>query len=266
MSTPATSPMRDDAVTICAISIVAFVVADMLHEAVGHGFIALLTGAQSGVVSSVAWSSTFDSRLVSAGGTLVNLAAGVIFWFAMRAARNANMPTRVFLLLSCAFNLFDGTGYFFFSGVTDFGDWAAVIAGIHPHWLWRTLIAVSGLAAYFAVALGIGRAVVRYLDIPASDQKRMRQLMFVSYFSAIAISVAAGLRNPIGMQLLWQSALPATAGANSGLLWLQYYIPRRLTPERPPQPLNRSYAWISVAAACAAVFIFVVGPGITLHR
>lgn len=35
-----------------------------------------------------------------------------------------------------------------------------------------------------------------------------------------------GLLNPLGMRLLWQSALPATAEGESGLLWLQYYFLR----------------------------------------
>ena len=34
-------------------------------------------------------------------------------------------------------NLFTGTGYFFFSGVANFGDWAAVIHGLQPYWAWR---------------------------------------------------------------------------------------------------------------------------------
>lgn len=116
----------DDALSICAISIVAGILTNILHEGVGHGLVALLTGAQSGVLTTVAWSSAFDSRLVEAGGTLANLAAALVFWFALRSAKTASMPTRYFLLITGAFNLFTGTGYFFFSGVTNFGDWAAV--------------------------------------------------------------------------------------------------------------------------------------------
>jgi hypothetical protein len=64
----------------------------------------------------VAWSSGFDSRLVEAGGTLVNLAAGLICWFASGSAGSAPMAARYFLLIRCAFNLFSGTGYFFSPG------------------------------------------------------------------------------------------------------------------------------------------------------
>ena len=104
--------------------------ADGLHEGLGHGALALITGAQSGVLSTVAWSSTFDSRLVAAGGTLANLAGGIVFWIALRSTKRASVQLRFFLLTGVAFNLLAGTGYFFFSGVTNFGDWAGVVAQI----------------------------------------------------------------------------------------------------------------------------------------
>jgi len=68
------------------------------------------------------------------------------------------------------------------------------------------------------------------------------------------------------MQLKWQSALPATAGAKSGLLWLRYYIPRGTVPERREEGIDRSNVWITVALALSLLFVFVLGRGIVLHR
>lgn len=260
------APIKDDVVTICAISVLAFMSADVLHEAVGHALLALISGAQSGVVSTVAWSSPFDSRLVAAGGTLVNLASGLVFWIAVRGATNTSARMRFFLLVSCACNLFDATGYFFFSGVTDFGDWAAVIAGVHAHWLWRVLLVVVGMAAYYGAVLVVGSAIVRYVGVPKNDVSRLRKLTLLPYISAILVSGVAGLLNPVGLQLVWESALPATAGANCGLLWMRHYIPNGIHPGRTPESIDRSYAWIGTATVLALVFIFVLGPGIKLHR
>ncbi|HXY09320.1 MAG TPA: hypothetical protein VEI52_15865 [Terriglobales bacterium] len=262
---PEEPPTADDVFTICAISVLAAILANVLHEGVGHGLTALLTGAGSGLLTTVAWSSACDSRLVEAGGTLVNLAAGVIFWFALGGAKRASMPTRYFLLVSCAFNLFSGTGYFFFSGVADFGDWAAVISGLYPHWLWRVLLAVLGAVSYYAAVRVVGVGLVRYVAVPREQQRRLRRLTILPYFSAILLLSIAGLRNPLGIQLLWQSALPATAGGQSGLLWLQYYIPRGTAPKRTPEQLRRNYGWVSVAVVSAVLFVVVLGRGITLH-
>ena len=260
------SPGTDDVLTICAISVVAGILTNVLHEGVGHGLVALLTGAKSGVLTTVAWSSAFDSRLVEAGGTLANLAAALVFWLALRSAKLASMPMRYFLLIACAYNLFTGTGYFFFSGVTNFGDWAAVISGLHPHWLWRALLVVVGASSYFVAALVVGIGLVRYMGIPRHEQRRLRGFTIVPYISAILLASGAGVLNPLGIQLLWQSALPATAGGQSGLLWLQHYIARGTEPNRGPDRLARNYAWIIVAAVLAIIYVVVLGRGITLHR
>ena len=272
-STTATAPQHqqpaqtaDDILTICAICVLAAILSNVLHEGVGHGLTALLTGAKSGLLTTVAWSSAFDSRLVAAGGTLVNLAAALAFWLALPSDKNAPMLTRYFLLISCAFNLFSGTGYFFFSGVTDFGDWATVISGLHPHWLWRVLLVALGAASYYASVLAVGVGLVRYVGVPREQQRRLRKLTIMPYFSAVVLLSIAGLLNPLGIQLLWQSALPATAGGQSGLLWLQYYIPRGSEPNRTPEQLVRSYAWIGVAAVLGAIYVVVLGHGVTLHR
>ena len=58
---------------------------------------------------------------------------------------------RLFLFAACAFNLFTGTGYFLFSGLGNFGDWAMVIAGTHPRWPWRALMVIAGAAGYYGV-------------------------------------------------------------------------------------------------------------------
>lgn len=259
------SVARDDVLTVIAISIVAAIICNILHEGVGHGLTALLTGAKSGVLTTVAWSSAYDSRLVEAGGTLVNLAAGLIFWLFLRKSSRCPLSLRYFLLMSFAFNLFTGTGYFFFSGVTDFGDWAAVIQGLHPHWAWRTLLAVDGAFSYFVAVQLIGAALVRYVGIPRRQQKRLRRLTLVPYLSAIALASAAAPLNPLGIQLIWQSALPATAGGQSGLLWLQYYIPRKAQPVREAEGLSRRYSWIIGSAALAIAYVALLGGGLTIY-
>ena len=259
------SPSADDVLTMVAISVLGAIISNVLHEGVGHGLTALLTGAKSGLLTTVAWSSASDTRLVAAGGTLVNLAAALAFWLALRSAKNASMPLRYFLLITCAFNLFSGTGYFFFSGVADFGDWAAVISGLHPHWLFRVLLVALGAASYYASVLAVGMGLVRYVGVPREQHRRLRKLTILPYFSAVVLLSIAGLLNPLGIQLLWESALPATAGGQSGLLWLQYYIPRGAEPKRTPEQLVRNSHWIITAGVLALVYIVVLGRGITLR-
>ncbi len=260
-----TETHRDDTLTICAISVLAAIVSNVLHEGVGHGLIDLLTGAKSGLLTTVAWSSSTNSRLVQAGGTLANLAAALIFWIALRSARSRSIAIRYFLLLATAFNLFTGTGYFLFSGATNFGDWADVISGMHPHWLLRLLLVIVGIISYYVSVVAIGIGLVRYVGVPRSHQERLRKLTMVPYISVVVLASICALLNPLGIQLLWQSALPATAGGQSGLLWLQYYISRRIEPRQTASPLHRNYIWISSAVIIGILYTFILGRGVTLH-
>jgi len=239
---------------------------DVLHEGLGHACIALATVAPQGVISTVAWSSAYDSKLVDAGGTLVNLASAGVFWLLLRGLRRSSPTLRLFLLLSCAFNLFTGTGYFFFSGVTNFGDWAGVIEGLEPHKLWRAGLIVAGMALYWGAVVAIGSALVRDLGVAQSDRARYWRLTVTSYVAAIVVSTLGGLLNPEGAKYVLLSSLPATAGADCGLLWMRYYVPKGVVPEGDSAPVGRNWVWIGTGSIAALVFILVLGRGIPLHR
>lgn len=260
----APAPALDDPLTICAVSAMAIILATMLHEGLGHAAVAIATLHASGILTSLAWSSAYDSRLVLAGGTLVNLIAALIFWLLLRAARRSHPALRFFLLISMTFNLFAGTGYFFYSGVSNFGDWSGVIAGLHPHGLLRAALIVVGVASYYGAVVLVGSSIVRYMGAPAGGTRRFRRLTWTPYFTALIVDGIAGIFNPFGWQYVFLSALAATAGGQCGLLWLRYYIPKRVQPgERAI--VKRSYAWIIIALVLTAIFIAVLGPGIHLR-
>jgi hypothetical protein len=66
--------------------------------------------------------------------------------------------------------------------------------------------------------------------------------------------------------LVWLSALPASAGAHSGMLWFRYYIPRSIVASGSAEPISRSYRWILTAVPVCLLFVFVLGRGINLSR
>lgn len=259
-----TQAVPDDAPTICAISVIAIMLSTMLHEGLGHAAVAIATLHASGTLTSLAWSSAADNRLVLAGGTIVNLIAAFVCWLLLRAAKNARPSVRFFFLITMAFNLLAGTGYFFYSGVSNFGDWAEVIAGLQPHWLLRVALVVVGVASYYGAIVLVGTSTVRLMGVAASDAQRFRRLLWFPYFAALIIDGIAGIFNPFGWQYVFLSALAATAGGNCGLLWLRHYIPERVQPGERAL-ISRSYTWITVAAVLAIIFVVIFGPGVHLQ-
>ena len=137
---------------------------------------------------------------------------------------------------------------------------------MNPHWLWRGLLVVIGVAAYYGAVLIVGRSFVRDLGIPIGDLSRLRRLALIPYLSAIGIVGLAGALNPISIRLVWQSALPATAGANSGLLWFHHYLSKGTRAVARGEQISRSYRWILLALAAALVYVVMLGHGMTLSR
>jgi len=69
---------KPDLLTIAAIAIVATVIADFIHEGLGHGGMCVATGGRPLVLSTVHFECSADTRLVAAGGTLANLIFGTL--------------------------------------------------------------------------------------------------------------------------------------------------------------------------------------------
>ena len=129
-SSPSTlhAATQPDRLTIAAIAIAATVIADVIHEGLGHGGMCAATGGQPLALSTVHFECNVDTRLVAAGGTVANLIFGALFWVAARAVKQT-ASWRYFFWLLMTFNLLETGGYFLFSGIGNFGDWAIVVAG-----------------------------------------------------------------------------------------------------------------------------------------
>jgi hypothetical protein len=134
--------------TLIAIAIIAFVLSDILHEAVGHGGTCLLEGCKVIVISSVHAECSYDSRLVAAGGTLVNLLVGLLGFPVLRLTQSWSWPSRYFVWLLMTVNLLQGAVNYLFSGAGNIGDWADFIAGFAPAWAYRVGLFVLGTVLY----------------------------------------------------------------------------------------------------------------------
>jgi hypothetical protein len=264
MSASAPPATKDDRPTLIAISALACILQDVLHEGLGHGVTAWLSGARSITISTVALQCDIDTRWISANGTLVNLVFAAIFWLFLRNPEGYQSATRYFLVLAMAGNLFTGTGYFLFSGFTNFGDWAAVIRGLQPHWMWQLGLVVLGAVSYYGSMLAVA-AQLKPFQARADAPRRLRGLCWTPYFTDGILAGLGGLLNPAGLFYVIAAALPSTLGANAGLLSLPSMMRRwnRGEEETVSCPIERSTAWIAVAAISSLTFIFVLGRGLT---
>ena len=248
-------PSAHSKATIISMAVVAAGITVLLHEGLGHGVTSWLRGGVPTELTSNHLSSLHEDRWIEAGGTLVNLAAGMLALLAAHLAGTCG-SLRYFCWLLSAHNLFSGAGYFLFSGVFGFGDWQQVISGLPHQAGLRTAMAVFGAVLYFFVAWLLAVAVRPFCSIPA-DYNVIGRL---PYLASCIFSCTAGAFDPLGIKLLLVSTIPAAFGGSSGMLWLDGLIPRPLPKPRLVVP--RRPRWWIVAAVFAVAYIVVLGRGI----
>jgi hypothetical protein len=247
--------------TVASIGALACVAADVVHEALGHGMASWLTGNQILSVSTVALQTAVASRVVSAAGTSANGIVGVLCFLSLHRVRRLTAGA-YFLWAFGAFNLLN-SGYLLFSAGSNTGDWANVIAGLSPHWLWRSLLGIAG-ATLYALAIRWTASAIGDLthrgDLASADRQR---LVWPAYLAGGAVMTVASVFNPISPSLILVSGAGASFGLNAGLLFLPGMMAataRRHTRVGPPLPFN--WFWFALGVVGSGLFIGVLGPGI----
>ncbi len=205
-----------------------------------------------------------------AGGTLMNLAAGGLFWALLRLAQRTSAGLRYFFWMGMTINLLQAGGYFLFSGIANIGDWAEFVKGLEPAWRWRVGLTVLGVTSYL---MFVWLALLELRPLIGSDpvKRRLRatRLTVWPYLAGGTLSCLAGLFNPIGMILVAISAAAASFGGTSGLAWMAQWLNGGAIPAGPPtRPayIGRSWGWIIVGAILSAAFIFLLGRGVKFQE
>jgi len=263
----------NDWLTVASLAVLAYAAANVLHEGVGHGGACALVGGVPQLLTSANFEcGTYGltptaSRLIAASGTIANLIGGATAVIAYRRSGTHGQAVRFFLWLFATINFFTAFGYFLLSGVGRIGDWADVMAAVHPQWVWRLPLAAGGFALYWLAAQRAFAALGRFIGGRPSVRfivgKRMAVL---SYVSGGILYCLAGALNPGGPRLLLISAAAASVGGTSGLWWGTNFL-RATGPEGiagPPIGIARDARLVAAAVAAALVFVCLLGPGIRL--
>ena len=268
--TPTHPLLKDDWLTLASFGVIAFACADVSHEALGHGLATLAIGGKPLLLTTCNFvSQGHYTRWIAAGG-LMNLAVGSASLAAVRLIRGLTPLLRYWLVLVAAFNLFFAFGYPAYSGIARFGDWAAVISGLQPPWLWRSLLVVIAVLGYYGTMKLLAGPLAPFaasLTLPALDKARLARLTTIPYLAAILLACLAGARNPGGWLTMLTAGFPAAAAA-FGLTQMDHliHLPSNQVPAENISFLQRSYPWIIAGTLTAIFFIGVLGPGIRFSR
>ncbi len=250
--------------TVIAIAVVAYAACDMVHEVLGHGVACALTGVRALSLSTVALQTSSSSRTVAAAGSIANVVVGMLALLFFPTGKTLG-ATRYFLWLFAATNLLNGTGYLLFSGVLDFGDWAVVISGLEPHWVWRAFLVVGGASLYVGAVCLIAASAISSIRNGLVDRREIGRLVFPAYIAGGLLFVAGAALNPVGPSLILLSGVSSGFGAMAGLAFVPRIVERRTeTATSVARPLRFSLGWAVAGLSVAIAFIAVLGPGVRL--
>jgi hypothetical protein len=255
-----------DSLTVVAIAALAISLTVAFHEGV-HAIACLAVGGNlqeySALYESCDSSTLLQAKIVAGSAPTYNLIAGVLLWIILRNFRRQSSETRFFLWLFMLMNWFYGAGYFMFSGIANVGDWAVVINGWEPSWLWRVLMTIVG-ALLFMFFVRLGLKEFGEIVGGSSDEQmcRANKLWILSYFTAFVVVLIAGLFCSYGfVSLPVIAGLAAVAGALSPFLWMirwfrtDHFV--KLTHD--PLEIHRKWRWIVTAIVVVFVYVYILG-------
>jgi hypothetical protein len=220
-----------------------------------------VTGDRILSLSTVAVQNATANRFVSAAGTSANCIAGALSLLVLRRLRQLT-PWAYFLWTFGAYNLLN-SGYLVASAALNNGDWANVIAGLSPAWLWRCVLGLAGVTLYVLSirwTAGSMSDLVNQGEVALADLQR---LVLPAYLAGGVVMTVASVFNPISPSLILPSGAGASFGLNAGLLFLPGIVAANA---RPPtlvtRPMPLSFFWVALGVVVSALFIGVLGPGI----
>ncbi|HMD59703.1 MAG TPA: hypothetical protein VKG66_07955 [Steroidobacteraceae bacterium] len=258
-----------DRLTLIAISCLAYIVAVALHEHLGHATACTLLGGHVKefgafyVTCGDAGLSLLDKRLVALAGPFISLILGLVCFQILKTV--AQPRSFYFLWLLGSLGLMSASGYMLFSGVAGIGDLGTTgdgaLQGVQPEWLWRAVLALLGGFCYFRVVRYMARRLEPRLNATGHDRIHCaKRVTLISYLTGAALYLVIGLFNPHGAVILLTSALPASLGGTSGLVWFDSGLNAKGDAAGPGLYFSRSWRWVAIAFAVTLIYGAVFGP------
>lgn len=258
---------RIDLITISAITVIAYLLAQIIHEGVGHGGVALLFGAKIVQVTNTnlqydpSGVSNAASRAIAMGGTLANVIFGVLaLWYLKKSAsQSANM--RFFLWLFGHVNLFKGFGYLLIT-FAPIGDWHDAAAGLPSEAVWMIAFTLLGAVTSLVTFFHAARTLDEFIGRDEDRRKRAFTLTLVPYLLGGTVNVLATIFG-LGVTVYTFTGALATFGGAFLMVWLGFAVgrPRVNTPQEPLTS-TRNTGWVIAGTIALAIYFFWLGPGL----
>jgi hypothetical protein len=267
---PGRSRVEIDTPTLVTVSAVAWAVANVFHEIVGHAGAAVVLGIPVRAVSTttfyVEWDaieSAAQDQIINAAATPVNLLTGALALMLLRRVGVKSAAWRYFLWLFAVVSFTMATWNLVTIPLLGAGDWGEVAESLSHPGLWT-----AGVVAVGVVVAIVGYCLPLRLFVPdLGDRPGLRhKITFVPVVTMIVVQTLSVLASPFATAPAEANHLLVSVFAYAHLIVWAVLVNRGVGP-RTPRPvddltLHRSPGWLATGAVAVIVFVAVLGPGL----
>ena len=259
-----------DAPTLVTVSALAWVLANVFHEIVGHAGAAVALGIPVRAVSTTTFSLDWDAvesvtedRIINAAATPVNLLTGMLALVVLRWLHVKRPPLRYFLFLFAVVSFTMATWNMVTIPLLGAGDWGEITQGLSHAGLWT-----AGVIATGVVVAIVGYCLPLRLFLPdLADRPELRHtITFVPVTTMIVVQTLSMLASPFATAPAEANHLVASVFAYAHLMVWAVLVNRGVGPRAPGSvhelTLHRSPSWLAAGVVIIIVFIAVLGPGL----
>lgn len=250
----------DNATTIAAIGLLAYISADIAHHALGHAGACLALHGSVISLSSIYVDCSIHGAAVDLAGPLSNLLLGLVAMAVARIGSPAAAARRLFWILVAAFNLLWFWGQLAFSVASGTDDWAWALdqAGvIEP--IRYGLVAFACLG--YILTIHASAAAFAPFSHP---RQRARRIVLVVWLTAAAIACATAMLDDDAVRAILLRALPQSALLSFGLLLVPSRAARWSATGDPAAAVVVSAPWVVAGVVIGVASILLLGPGVPI--
>ena len=259
-----------DLLTLIAISIISWSLANFLHEVVGHAGSAAILGIPVRAVSTttmyIEWDqikTVGENRIIHAAGASMNLLTGVIALLFLRTDKTNNSPTRYFLWLFSTISFIIVTINLISAPLIGGGDWTVFIEEFDRRELWKAGVILVGIVLAIS---GYVLPLRYWMPNLKGNRKVLLKITVVPVITMIVVQSLSLIGSPFAsLPPEYNHLLASVFAYIHFILWAilvnLFPIPRSKKPVDSIQ-LPRSNNYLVLGLVIAIFFIGILGPGL----
>ena len=239
--------------TLAMMGVLSYMVADVIHEVIGHGGACLVTGNKIKLLTSAYFKSSPGNVIVDIGGPIANLIFGGLAFILLKKTA---IP-KILLLQVIAYNLFWFSGTILHSAISKTGDWTFAIKEVSSGTSGKFILIVAGILFYILFIRILNYYLADANNKSQSNSLQRQNILYSFSFASIAAFATGLFFRPDRIHAAFECLLEMAASLP--ILFLRQPVKSNITNDKN----TKSLFFNLIICAIFIFFCLTLGKGIT---